>query len=148
MHALKNAVGFRLHEANDMTRACEIFLRDAAVDGVTDERAMHEGPGGWYYSEVMAQAVTSTCMSKFGRVLHIMQLEPLHVNPNSLLGSLGAVVNVRNVHWVALRWCKEKVWLLDSLEPPPRSLTWREYLEFVNRHKDAYRIEMAPAPDE
>ena len=84
-------------------------------------------------------------MSKFGRVKHIMQLEPLHVNPNSLLGSLGAVVIMRNEHWVALRWCGENVWLLDSQEPRPRSLTWREYLDFVNRHKDAYRIEMAPA---
>ena len=74
-----------------------------------------------------------------------MQLEPLYVNPHALRGSLGAVVNIRNVHWVALRWCAGKVWLLDSQEPRPRSLTWRQYLDFVNRHKDAYRIEMAPA---
>ena len=65
------------------------------------------------------------------------------------------MVNIWNEHWVALRWCGENVWLLDSQEPRPRSLTWREYLDFVNRtwreyldfvnrHKDAYRIEMAP----
>ena len=74
-----------------------------------------------------------------------MQLEPLRVNPDALRGSLGGVVNKRNAHWVALRWCKETVWLLDSMEPRPQSLTWSEYLDFVNRHKDAYRIEMAPA---
>ena len=74
-----------------------------------------------------------------------MQLEPLHVIPNALRGSLGGLVNIRNVHWVALRWREEKVWLFDSREPRPRSLTWRPYVDFVNRHKDAYRIEMAPA---
>ena len=145
MHALNNALGHPLHDANDMTRACEIYLQEISVDGLRDSRGMHEGPGGWYSSEVMAKAVTSTCMSKLGRVEHVMHLEPLHVNPDALRGSLGAVVNIRNAHWVALRWCKETVWLLDSMAPSPRSLTWREYLDFVNRHKDAYRIEMAPA---
>ena len=145
MHALNNAVGLPLHDANDMTRACEIYLHEIAVEGVREPRCWHEGPGGWYSSEVMAKAVTSTCMSKLGRVEHVMQLEPLHVNPDALRGSLGGVVNKRNEHWVALRWCKETVWLLDSMEPRPQSLTWSEYVDFVNRHKDAYRIEMAPA---
>ena len=145
MHALNNAVGLPLHDANDMTRACEIYLQETAVDGVRESRDMHERPGGWYSSEVMAKAVTSTCMSKLGRVEHVMQLEPLHVNPDALRGSVGGVVNIGNAHWVALRWCKETVWLLDSKEPRPQSLTWSEYVDFVNRHKDAYRIEMAPA---
>ena len=74
-----------------------------------------------------------------------MSLEPLHANPSALMASIGAVVNIENVHWVALRWLGGKVWLLDSQEQAPHPLAWHKYLEFVQRHKDAYRIEAARA---
>ena len=144
MHSLNNAVGSPLHNAADMTRACDIYMQEAHQEGLGEVRALHERAGGWYSSEVMAKAITSTCMRKHGRVEHILCLEPLHVNPALLRASLGAVVNIENTHWVALRWLGGKVWLLDSQKPRPLPLSWNRYLDFVALHEGAFRIEVAP----
>ena len=144
MNALNNAVGEPLHDRVDMTRACGIYLREAHFEGSLELRATHEGPGGWYSSEVLAQAVTSTPLSKRGRVEHVMFLEPLRFNPHALQTSIGAVVNIRNVHWVALRWLADTVWLLDGMDPRLRPLSWQQYLFLIKEHKDAFRIEQAP----
>lgn len=40
-----------------------------------------------------------------------MFLEPLHVNPFALRSATGALVNVADRHWEALRWLDEQVWL-------------------------------------
>ena len=145
MHSLSYAVGHSLHNAANMTFACNIYLQEARHEGLMEVRGLHERAGGGYSREVMAKAVTTTCMRKHGRVQHIMRLEPLHVNPASLRTSLGAVANIENVHWVALRWLDGRVWLLDSQEPWPVSFTWLDYLDFIGKHKDVYRIEFAPA---
>ena len=50
-------------------------------------------------------------MSRLGRVEYVMFLEPLHVNPFALRSATGALVNVADRHWVALRWLGEQVWL-------------------------------------
>ena len=105
---------------------------------------MHEGLGGWYSSEVLAKAVTSTPLMRRGRVEHLMRLTPLRVNPQAVRASIGAVVNIRNVHWVALRWVHNTVWLLDGQEPGPVPLTWPQYLTLIREHPDAYPIEEAP----
>jgi len=144
MHALNNAIGRAWQTIEDMQYACDNYLASSYHEGMCEIRAEHAKPSGWYSIEVMAKAVTSTCMQKHGRVDHIMNLEPLSVNPAALLNCLGAVVNIQNAHWVALRWFGEQVWLLDSQQPQPVSLTWREYLDFVRAHKDAYCIEAAP----
>ena len=73
-----------------------------------------------------------------------MSLEPLHRNASALRTCIGAAVNIDNIHWVALRWCRERVWLLDSQEFAPQPLSWEAYLSFINQNRDAYRIEAAP----
>ena len=144
MHALNNAIGEPLHDANDMAHACDVYVRETLHEGFVESRALHERVGGWYSSEVMAKAVTTTCMRKRGRVQHIMKLEPLHANPGALRACLGAVVNLENIHWVALRWHGDRVWLLDSQAPSPILLSWDQYLGYISCHRDAYRIEIAP----
>ena len=79
-----------------------------------------------------------------GRVEYVMSLEPLCVNAAALRTAAGALVNVANRHWVALRWVAEQVWLLDSTEARPRPLSWTAYLHFVRIHRGAYRIDVAP----
>ena len=73
-----------------------------------------------------------------------MVLEQLLLNPQALRTSIGAVVNVRNVHWVALRWLADTVWFLDGQEAGPIPLTWPQYLLLIEKYKHAYRIEQAP----
>jgi predicted phosphatase len=83
-------------------------------------------------------------MLKRERVEHIMSLQPLYVNPNELKDSLGAVVNINGEHWVALRWLRNSVWLLDSLKTPQR-LTWSQYENYISEHHhpEAYPIKVA-----
>ena len=144
MHALNNALGEPLHTADDMTRACKIYLQQSRAEGNPEVRTDHEGPRGWYSSEVLSTAVTSTTVWRRGRVEHIMHLEPLRENPDALRTSIGAVVNIRNEHWVALRWLRDAVWLLDSVRSRPIRLAWPMYLAFLAEHPAAYRIEVAP----
>ena len=73
-----------------------------------------------------------------------MSLKPLHAKPAALQACLGAVVNLENIHWVALRWLGGRVRLLDSQASSPTSLTWGEYLVFISSHRHAYHIEVAP----
>ncbi len=89
--------------------------------------------------EVCDQAVTSTCIKKLDRVRHEMLLRPLHINPDVLKESLGAVVNLNNEHWVALRWIDGAVRLLDSMGEP-ESFSWSEYLKYIAEHRSAYPI--------
>ena len=144
MHALNNAIGQPLHRREDMQQACDEYILRAHQEGLPEVRAMHERFSGWYSSEVMALAVTQTPLVRLGRVQHIMQLEPLFVNPVAIQSSIGAVVNIGNIHWVALRWVHGSVWLLDSLEQRPVPKKWCEYLAFIDKHRDAYRVEVAP----
>ena len=72
-----------------------------------------------------------------------MSLEPLHVNPTVIRGCVGAVVNIRNRHWVALRCDAGHIWLLDSQEPEPQILSETEYKAIIRRHRNAFPLFVA-----
>jgi hypothetical protein len=99
---------------------------------------------GWSSAEVMMQAITQTSMARRNRVEYVMSLEPLRVMAARLKTAIGAVVNVDNVHWVALRWDGCRVWLLDSQEAAPQPLKWLQYVHFIHRHQAAFCIDVAP----
>ena len=126
-----------------MRFACDDYLRASHQEGLLEVRAAHELPSGWYSSEVMAHAVTTTSMRHSGRVEYQLSLQPLHVNPSILHSSVGAVVNIHNTHWVALRSVEGKVWFLDGQELAPKLLTETEYKTFIREHKEAYPIQLA-----
>ena len=96
MQALNNAVGQLWVTTSDMNFACDDYLSSSRHEGLPEKRAAHESPTGWYSSEVMAHAVNTTSLRRFERVKFRLSLEPLHVNPNILHSSVGAVVNIRN----------------------------------------------------
>jgi len=143
MHALNNAVGRSWQTVEDMQRACDDYLASSRREGMLEIRAEHAKPSGWYSIEVMCHAMNTTSMRVAGRVEFVLSLEPLHANPNALRTSVGAVVNIRNRHWVALRKVGEQVWLLDSQEPLPLRLTDAEYKAFISRHRGAFPIRRA-----
>ena len=142
MHALNNAMGGAVHSTSDMARACNEYLRASRQEGNPEFRCNHENAAGWYSSEVMAQAVTTTAMRRAGRVEHVLLVEPLQHRPEALVTAVGAVVNVNNAHWVALRYIGGHVWLLDS-QQEPLQVTWEQYESFIGDYPHAYRIERA-----
>ena len=82
-------------------------------------------------------------MRHAGRIEYKITLTPLHVNPSTLRGCIGAVVNIRNRHWVALRYDAGVTWLLDSQEHGPQTLSEAEYKAFIRRHKNAFPLFVA-----
>ena len=146
MRALNNAIGRALHTPASMSHACDVYLKSARHKGLVEVRATHEKPNGWYSSEVLAQAVVTRSLFVAGHVEYVLKLEPLRFNAEALQSSVGAVVNINNDHWVALKWVDDQVWRLDSLKPRPIPMTWQSYVSYIWEHKDAYRIEVAPKP--
>ena len=72
-----------------------------------------------------------------GRIEYKIILKPLRENPSTLRDCVGAVVNIRNRHWVALRYDAGVTWLLDSQEHGPQVLSEAEYKAFIRKHKKA-----------
>ena len=140
MHALNNAVGRAWQTVEDMHFACDEYLATSRMEGSVEVRAEHARPSGWYSSEVMSKAVDTTSMRQAGRIEYKIILEPLHVNPSTLRGCVGAVVNIRNRHWVALRCDTGVTWLLDSQEHGPQVLSEAEYKAFIRKHKNTFPI--------
>ena len=145
LHALNNAVGRAWQTEEDMHFAVEEYLKRAIQEGSPELRSQHVAFGGWYSSEVLAQAVTSTSMNRMGRVEYCMSLVPLHVNPERLRAerTVGAVMNIDNQHWVALRYISGQHWYLDSQLGRPLKLSEKEYVKRVRKNRAAFCIELA-----
>ena len=140
MHALNNAIGRPLQRKADMEFACEQYLLEADREGFAESVDMHAAPGGWYSSEVLAYAVRSTSLHRHERIEYELSLTPLFEDPSYLHHAVGAVTNVDNRHWVALRSIDGQIWCLDSLKDAPRVLTPEAYLAFVRRHRSSFPI--------
>ena len=140
MHALNNAIGRDWQTPEDMAYACDQYLLEAHQEGLPEKRGDHEAPGGWYSSEVLAYAVRSTPTRRSGRQEVEMRLEPLGRNPEFIYRCKGAVVNMANRHWVALRSILGRIWLCDSLEPKPKELSLSAYLDFIAKFPEAFPI--------
>ena len=143
MHALNNALGVALHTPESMSHAIDVYLETMRWEGSPEKRSMHEKRDGWYSSEILSQALTTCSLWHSGRVEYVFKLNPLFNNPNKIKVSVGAVANINNAHWVALRWMHDRVWLLDSQEKRPIPLSWQVYMFFIDEHKDVYPIEAA-----
>lgn len=140
MHALNNAVGRAWQTIDDMRFALDDYLATTRSEGLSEVRAEHAKPSGWYSSEVMCHAVNTTSMRHAGRVEYVLELQPLHVNVGALRSAAGAVVNIRNRHWVAIRRVANQLWLLDSQEPQALPMSEADLKAFVMRHRAAFPL--------
>lgn len=91
----------------------------------------------------MTHAITTTSMRRFGTVRYVMDLKPLIVDPDVIHTSLGAIVNIDNNHWVALRSIGGEILLFDSKDKTPRPYSQNDYVAFINKRKAAYPIRTA-----
>ena len=143
---MNNAVGWAWQSVEDMQRAVEIYLQEIGWEGNPEKRSEHCALGGWYSIAVMAKAITSKSMENAGKVEYVLDMRPLCQNPDRIYSSvvLGAIVNIDNKHWVALRNVADKLWLLDSLRGRPVALTEKEFRVYMKKHGEhAYCIELA-----
>ena len=143
VHALNNAVGSAWLTVEDMQCAYDALFSTPRTDGLVGVRAEHSRPSGWYSYEVLKQAVDATSMRHPGRTAYKISPEQLSMNPSMIRKCVGAVVNIRNMHWVALRHETRPsdagvIWLLDSQERRPQKLSDAEYRAYVRRHKSSY----------
>ena len=142
IHALNNCLGRPFSTDDDMEHAVDQLISTASHEGLNERRTFHARKGGWYSSEAIATAITCVSMRKQGKVEYVMSLEPLHKSPAMIHSCVGAIVNVDNIHWVALKSIAGKIWLLDS-QKNPRQLSEDEYKEFARTRKGAYPIHWA-----
>ena len=125
--------------------AVKEYLERATQEGSPEPRSLHVAPGGWYSSEVLVQAITSTSMNRVGKVEYCLSLASLRENPGLLRteGIVGAIMNINNKHWVALRCVSGQIWYLDSQLERPRKLSEKDYVKRVRKSKGTYCIELA-----
>ena len=93
-------------------------------------REDHEQPDGWYSDAVLSMTLRRTCLyePRLGLQLRFDVNALMHDN------AVGAIANLDNEHWVALKYVNGVVWLLDSLRAP-RVLNEIAYKKFVDRRR-------------
>ena len=83
-------------------------------------------------------------MRRAGKLEYKMLLRPLYERPEDIHASVGAVVNLDNRHWVALRSVGGQIWYLNSDRREIASkLTEAQYVALVNKRRAAYPIQWA-----
>lgn len=125
-----------------MADALEDYLESSRREGLHERREDNMKPTGWYSIEVLAHAINTTSMRRKGRIEYVIELKALYLHPELIHTSSGAIVNIENKHWVAVRSIAGQIWLLDSLYSPSR-MTEAQYLSFVTLRKAAYPITLA-----
>ena len=138
------AVGEPYFFEADFEGAVTARLQEAAHEGLPEQRPHHVALGGWYSSEVMAMALQRTPLQNDGRLKWELALQPLDVNPDSLPAAVGAISNIANRHWVALKVVDEKIWLLDSMREGPLEMSVEEKSEHLHHHPWTYVIFLLP----
>ena len=138
MHALNNALGQRHFTVATMRAACDRYLAMFP----SEVRADNEKPSGWYSMNVMVLAVEAISKPLAARHERYYDLrwEPLFRNPGVIHQCVGAVANLRQQHWVALRSVEGQIWRLDSLDPAPKSMTELDYSWFIRANRGTYPI--------
>jgi hypothetical protein len=126
-----------------MMEALEDYLISARREGLLEPRSENYKPGGWFSSEVIAHALNTTAMNKHGKILYVLELKTLYLEPTKIHGVIGALVNLGNTHWAALRSVAGQIWYLDSLEQNPSQMSFDQYCIFINKHKAAFPIRHA-----
>jgi hypothetical protein len=145
MYALNHALQAEVFTPARMERACDVVIEESrypSVEGIAaapERRADHarDDGSGWYSDQVLAQALIAHTDYRWHHT-------PLHVNADliTLPCTEGAIVNVANAHWVALRWDADgnRVCVLDSTKPEPSFLAFPEYVAYINDWRESYAL--------
>ena len=146
LHALNNAVGHHWQTIADIAQASAEYKasmhNEHALDKDVDDADLSES----ITSEVLCWAIQRASKQTRGGIGVEMKLKPLHQDPDMIYRAYGAIVNVQNKHWVALKAERGVVWKLDSQVMKPCALSAEEYREYVVRYRDAYPLVPLESP--
>ena len=148
-HALNNALGGERgikFTDKDLKDACDNVVFESLLPdregGAPSDPTVHEDhmkESGWYSEQVLAETLRQSLQFD-------LCLQPLHSNPYALYldDVVGAVVNQNNNHWVAVKKIGDNIWLLNSTNPEPEALTWREYMSLITTYPNTFPIRRLP----
>ena len=138
MHALNNAIGRKLLTPALMRAACDRYLEMYP----SEERGQHERLSGWYSVNVMVLALDMISKSLAGKheTRYELRWEPLFRDPGAIHQCVGAVANLRQQHWIALKSIDGQIWRLDSLERTPQPMDDLSYNWFIRVNRGTYPI--------
>ena len=119
-----------------MTQACDTLIMESLIpddNGMISNaqiRGDHEHRrSGWYSAAVMEMVLRRTLRFELRLGLQLRE------NVNAIFEEdiVGAVVNLRGRHWVALKVVHDVIWLLDSCDAP-KPISEAEYKTYINRY--------------
>ena len=139
MHALNNAIGFALLEEPDMLHACEVYLRECEFEGSAEHRADHIAPGGWY-----SEAVLATVLRTKHNMFTLDVNNPVQATEASSArlfseSTAGLVINHPHTHWVAIRFWRGCIWLLNSTGTP-QHMSHDDYLAYIAEFPGSFAV--------
>ena len=130
-HALNNVVGAPQFREEFFEEAVRLILLERNYEREDQHRNEH----GWYSHSVLAQALELTNPV----IWRLLYAELLPSEYRRLLETpdwIGAIVNEGNRHWVAIVKRADRLWRLDSGNPPPVLLdeaSFHTYLQQAHR---------------
>ena len=138
LHALNNCIGRSLLNVALMRAACDQYLALYP----SENRTENEKPSGWYSMNVMVLAVEliSKSLQARGETSYELRWEPLFRHPDVIHRCVGAVANLRQRHWIAIKSVDDQIWRLDSLDPAPRRMTELDYNWFIRTNRGTYPV--------
>jgi hypothetical protein len=97
---------------------------------------------------VLAMEIISNSLAARLEKPYDLRLEPLFRNPGVIHQCVGAVANIRQQHWVALRSVDGQIWRLDSLDSAPKPMSELDYSWFIKANRGTYPIVAVDKDDE
>ena len=141
LHALNNVIGWAGFSADDMSRACDLFIAESKIPDKEggqawyQNRSEHEREGGWYSSEVLGYALRGSLRYQFVPV-SLTTTSISKLNEPSCVGALVHHVDPttqEGLHWTCLRREGDLTWDLDSCKHPIL-LSQSGVLKYVAEH--------------
>ena len=132
-HALNNLVGGPQFQHSDLVTASLEIL-----SSIGDAPSEHVHANGWYSHSVLATALQNTVPPRWRLLLQPLTSDHVfHFLHSPTV--LGALVNIRNQHWIAIVKHAACLWIVDSLQTPV-PLSENEFLKHLHLHPFTYPL--------
>jgi hypothetical protein len=132
-HALNNLLGGPQYDDEGLQAAVDELLADTG-----DQRGLHQHGAGWYSHGVLAVALQRTVPPKWRLLLKpLVATDWVWLADEALVA--GALVNIRNVHWVAIAKHAGFLWYVDSSHRPV-IIEAVDYRSILSQHPMAFPI--------
>lgn len=125
-----------MYTADDMAAACKAVL---ARVGDPQGESEHRRGAGWYSHSVLGEALNMTVPPAYRMIAE----QPSASDWDALCPGdnvVGAIVNVRNVHWCSVVHREGCVFYVDSMQFPPVLLEREDWQSILKEHPTTYLV--------